>query len=378
MLDKTATIDLAVNYQLNGKLVEAEKIYTKLLSANPLRDDALYGYGILCMNAGRFSEACGLLEKAVLVKQDNLDYRHNLAISLFRSGRITDARRHWQIATDQAPDNQDALAVRDSYLKKPNLYTGSALQGAHAPERQVFMSATVNLISKEQTETTHPLRILEIGSYMGSSLLTWAYAISDFWEGNAEIWCIDPWEGTDGSADELVAQYDPLCWEVFQHNAACVPENVRVVPVKGLSQDVLPALSDNSFDIIYVDGCHYYEETLEDIREADRLLKPGGVVCGDDLELQLNDCDAVFANANARADYVEDPKAAHKYHPGVTLAVGEFFGEVSNHHGFWSMRKDTGGYSKISYEGTTGYLPRHWPEKFLNHLEDSFGRSERL
>ena len=48
-------------------------------------------------------------------------------------------------------------------------------------------------------------------------------------------------------------------------------------------------MSDESFDMIYIDGDHTYDKFVGDLEEADRLLKLEGVMCRDDLDAVLNE-----------------------------------------------------------------------------------------
>ena len=58
---------------------------------------------------------------------------------------------------------------------------------------------------------------------------------------------------------------------------------------------------------IFIDGAHGYEDVKFDIAEARRLVKDGGFICGDDLELQMHEIDPAFAQAHKEEDYLEDP-----------------------------------------------------------------------
>ena len=73
------------------------------------------------------------------------------------------------------------------------------------------MSAAIDLLSV----TAPPLRILEIGPYMGISLLTWADAANRPYGKAAEILCIDTW-GDTGSG-----QYLPAIQTAFESQIAC-------------------------------------------------------------------------------------------------------------------------------------------------------------
>jgi hypothetical protein len=80
-------------------------------------------------------------------------------------------------------------------------------------------------------------------------------------------------------------------YDIFQHNIGFTPQGVHVNHMRGKSEDILPYLMDNDFDIMYIDGNHSYENVLFDIRSAKRLVKIGGFICGDDLEAQGSECD---------------------------------------------------------------------------------------
>ena len=116
----------------------------------------------------------------------------------------------------------------------------------------------------------------------------------------------------------------------------------------------------NKYDIIFIDGSHHYLDVFNDITESERLLRSGGIICGDDLELLLKQCDQEFAKMNTQSDYIKDPRSGKYFHPGVTLAVGEFFGDVSSFSGFWPMRLTSSGYQNISFsEAKEPSLPGH-------------------
>ena len=58
----------------------------------------------------------------------------------------------------------------------------------------------------------------------------------------------------------------------------------------------------------------------------------------------------------AMLDLVKDPKTGRNFHPGVTLAVDEIFGEVSMWGGFWAMQRQGKGWKKFSLKG----MPVHY------------------
>jgi len=58
------------------------------------------------------------------------------------------------------------------------------------------------------------------------------------------------------------------------------------------------------------------------------------------LELQFPDLDEAKLRKDLHCDYPLDPKTGEHFHPGVTLAVWDFFSQrVSGWDGLWAMRK---------------------------------------
>ena len=55
--------------------------------------------------------------------------------------------------------------------------------------------------------------------------------------------------------------------------------------IKGQDLD----LKDEFFDIVDIDGSHYYLDIYHDIVNSERILMPGRLICGDDLEIQLHE-----------------------------------------------------------------------------------------
>ena len=95
----------------------------------------------------------------------------------------------------------------------------------------------------------------------------------------------------------------------------------------------------NLYDIIFIDADHTYNAVSKDIRNSISMIEDGGIICGDDLNLQLNEVDKKIANINKNKDFIQDPNTKKNYHPGVTIAVDEFFGKVNSWGGFWAIQK---------------------------------------
>lgn len=219
--------------------------------------------------------------------------------------------------------------------------------GRHAVLGKVFS----HLLPREQVE------VLEVGSYVGQSALLWSGLITQHCPRGGRVLCVDPWEAFHSEEDLRVggiytrmnaALVSGEAFEEFKRNAAGADPRAPVRFLRGrLSEALLETesgyrdaswLNEEGFDLVYLDGSHYYEDVAEDIRLARTLVREGGVLCGDDLEVQFNHCnlDECRALVVARRDY-------SNYHPGVTLAVWEAFGQVWSENGVWAVRREVDG-----------------------------------
>lgn len=245
-----------------------------------------------------------------------------------------------------------------------------------APIRHPYMIATVLYLLKHLQKTKH-LNILEIGSYVGSFLFTWAYALKTFTNGEGSIYSIDPLESffkeNTYSAGKIskVTELDEgikfdFAYQMLRHNLKHISINGNCVHLRAISKDVLPILRDKYFHLIYVDGDHGYQGVRSDLLETQRLLCDGGILCGDDLEIQGDECDIKYAKENAHIDFIVDTKTNVAYHPGVTLAVYEVLGKVSLWDGFWAVQKEGERWQRVSLQDAPLLIPPHFSDNIKN------------
>ena len=250
-----------------------------------------------------------------------------------------------------------------------------------APIRHLFMIGVVEFLGKISNK--NPINILEIGSWFGASTLSWAQGLTSYAKKNSSITCIDAWQpffDMNIHADEQYAKEmeqlleTDFAYNVFLHNVGTLKDKIKTQHFRGQSEDILPQLKDNIYDIVFIDADHTYNPVKKDIEESLRLVKEGGVVCGDDLNLQLYEINKDNAIKNKHKDFIKDPKTNKNFHPGVTVAVSEKFGEVSSWGGFWAMQKKNSRWEKFSLKNMDVVYPNHFTkdhkEKAKSHFED--------
>ena len=246
-----------------------------------------------------------------------------------------------------------------------------------APIRHLFMIGTLEYLSLNKS-LKEP-NILEIGSWFGASTLSWAQGIKEYYKSKGSISCVDAWisffdmdlhkENEYAKEMESLLQSD-FAYKAFLHNIGTIDRSIVSQHYRGQSDNILPQLKDAIYDIVFIDADHTYKPVLKDIKNSMRLVKEGGVICGDDLNMQMNEIDKTHMSENKEKDFINDPLTKKNYHPGVTLAVHEIFGEVSSWGGFWAMQKKNETWHKFSLKNMQVIYPNDHIEKAKSHYND--------
>ena len=261
--------------------------------------------------------------------------------------------------------------------KKPFLDHKNAVLSA--PIRHLFMIGVIWFLSKNKKN----INILEIGSWFGASTLSWAQGLIKYSGQESSITCIDAWQPFFDMNIHSEKQYakemeqlleSDFAYNVFLHNMGTLKGKIETQHFRGQSENILPQLRDNQYDIVFIDADHTYIPVKKDIQNSLRLVKEGGVICGDDLNLQLHEIDDEYAIKNKHKDFIQDSKTKRNFHPGVTVAVSEEFGKVSSWGGFWAMQKINNNWIKFSLKNMDVIYPKHFTddhtEKARSHYED--------
>lgn len=170
----------------------------------------------------------------------------------------------------------------------------------------------------ELIEEAQPRNIIEVGSWKGASAIHMARQAGE----EARVFCVDTWLGGRGLLhhEGLAKKHGyPQVYFQFLHNVKACGMHERIVPVIATSRDGarILAAARAQVELIYIDGSHEEEDVADDVADYWPLLRPGGVMFGDDLN------EAAF--------------------PGVRRAVegfADFKGLLMEEHGhFWILRK---------------------------------------
>jgi predicted O-methyltransferase YrrM len=240
----------------------------------------------------------------------------------------------------QFPDLAHALSVGRPYF-------GLDMAAAQGPSiRKGYMRAIVELAVREKPKA--PIHVLEVGSWAGASTITWARAIQEF-ASAGKVTCVDLWKPyfdlkvNDAPVYQTMEQaaVNGAIYHLFLHNIKAAGVDGILEHLIGDSRLILPSLPTKSFDIVFIDGSHVYEDVLADIVNAKPLVRDGGILCGDDLELgraEVNQDNHELLLRTSK-DYARDSRTGREYHPGVTEAIANEFDTVANFDGLWAVRR---------------------------------------
>lgn len=246
------------------------------------------------------------------------------------------------------------------------VYFGSYLAAKQGTSnRHYYMQKMVEYYCQKINDK---IKILEIGSWAGGSAITWAEAVKLYSKHGGMVVCIDQWLSFLESLENKKWVHKTMekalkknkIHNLFLHNILCSKHDDIVVTFKGPSQQTLSMLKSNQVDIVFIDGNHSYSAVLNDLENSVPLIKEGGIVCGDDLELQYPYIDQDNIIKMKDVDVAVDPLTKKQFHPGVTLAVWKYFRrEVSSYLGFWAMQKKSDNWEEVFLDAKEVCVPKH-------------------
>jgi hypothetical protein len=188
-----------------------------------------------------------------------------------------------------------------------------------------------------------PITCLEIGIWFGKGSTS---ILMNHLPIGSTLISVDKWDLYLTTEDKKTSEMERLS-RLAAHSALNVfldnkeeSRRVESIMAKADSIKLMTLLPKNSFDLVYIDGSHYYEKVLQEIEQAKRIAKEEfAIICGDDLEKLPNSERVREAKQNLNRDFYNG------YHPGVLLAVYESFEEVNMVNGFWWIYRIKGRFS---------------------------------
>ena len=149
----------------------------------------------------------------------------------------------------------------------------------------------------EKENEEEPIKVLEIGTYTGISLINIVKLIPNSIGYGVDLWSSYNENGLLSNIENLEIESS------FYKNIKTEGMNMRVFGIKGDSSKVLMdmVVKNNMYDFIYVDGSHLMLDCYLDLILSWKILNKGGILAIDDYTYNIdsgNKLDSPFEGVN--------------------------------------------------------------------------------
>jgi len=191
------------------------------------------------------------------------------------------------------------------------------------------------------------IKVLEIGVYCGQTTLTISKQLKKD-NKEFEITCLDIWDefenttATDSFTHNKLVEVlkNSQVFNLFYHNLNVnnILDKCRIIKKK--SNVYLKEINEK-YDLIIIDGSHLYDEVLEDLENSKKILNDKGFIVGDDYEVKYSNLSSLNLKdlCKKRLDVFYDKNTKIRFHPGVTQAVFDSFGDLNQLNGLFCVQK---------------------------------------
>lgn len=160
------------------------------------------------------------------------------------------------------------------------------LKGSYDFTRNWFRSrnqATWSTFLPQRFPYDKPWKMIQIGVFEGADLC-WCLE-NILCHPESQVTAIDPWLPTT----KLDAAYMENCYQRALSNLHPFRQErfSKIAIMRRLSQDVLPQLQADSYDLIVIDGDHTSDAVLSDAINSLRVVKVGGWLLFDDVRNRI-------------------------------------------------------------------------------------------
>ncbi len=127
-----------------------------------------------------------------------------------------------------------------------------------------------------------PKLTVELGVYNGLSFFTFCQALVEF-NIDGVAYAVDCWEG-----DEHTEAYDDSIYDDVATHARDHYRGIAYL-MRMYFNDALRHFSDESIDLLHIDGLHTYDAVKEDFMNWYPKVKPGGIILFHDVMARIKD-----------------------------------------------------------------------------------------
>ncbi|HEA68963.1 MAG TPA: hypothetical protein ENI07_19440 [Desulfobacterales bacterium] len=210
-----------------------------------------------------------------------------------------------------------------------------------------------------------PSRLVELGTYWGTSFFAFCQAIKDF---NLPTQCIavDSWEG-----DTHTQKYGQEVFDNFMMISKNSFSKLDIVPLKMLFTEAMEHVENDSVDILHIDGCHDYDAVAEDYNTWLAKLKKNGIVLFHDVADTGNYGSVKFWKDISRKK--EHFTFQHSFGLGILFPKGDKIYQCMNENSFEDKMRFYESRSELDLAtDKIGYL-----QKRLEEFQETFNKGEK-
>ncbi len=155
-----------------------------------------------------------------------------------------------------------------------------------------------------------PRMLVELGTHSGNSYFSFCQSVAE--AGLAtKCFAVDTWRG-----DEHAGRYDESVWtKVNAHNQDCYAGFSRLL--RQTFDDAVSYFSDESIDLLHIDGLHTYEAVRHDFESWLPKLAPGAIVMFHDTNVRERGFGVWKLWEELRSRYPSNLEFAHAHGLGV-------------------------------------------------------------
>ena len=210
-----------------------------------------------------------------------------------------------------------------------------------------------------------PSRLVELGTYWGTSFFAFCQAIKDF---SLPTQCIavDSWEG-----DTHTQKYGQEVFDNFMMISKNSFSKLDIVPLKMLFTEAMEHVENDSVDILHIDGCHDYDAVAEDYNAWLAKLKKNGIVLFHDVADTCSYGSVKFWKDISRKE--EHFTFQHSFGLGILFPKGDQIYQCMHENSFSEKMRFYETRSELDLAtDKIGYL-----QKRLEEFQETFNKGEK-
>ena len=255
------------------------------------------------------------------------------------------------------------IKVFIQFNRNQEIYSSNILSGQMSKDREIIMKKKLEeQILKFKKTNQKMFLLLEVGSYLGESLKMFGNVLDENLDQYLII-SIDPFRkyasNNDVKEKTAVSNMSNKIEKIyfyFLNNISKYKFREKFIHIRKNSDEGLELLKQLklSFDFIYLDGSHYYNDIKKDYIASKDLLKDietyKGLLSGDDYEFSVDEYDKCFDSKNNFLTFLKEKKnydylhIKNKdgnligFHPGLSLFFSEIDDKIiKTNSGYWYL-----------------------------------------